>query len=303
MKHEDFNFRQHGFVGHLAEPDGGSDRAVIVIMGGEQSLLPGIKFAERFADYGITGLAVSLFGAEGLPDAPNQIPLDMFIPAAAYLRNTKHIEHISVYGQSMGSIFAVLAAQYIGGMENLIMVSPTHVPFEGTLKDKKTMTGHSVAVWHGADIPFVKADFSSVKAGKYQKHPAVSHKVTGMWAAYYKAYQNQETVQKASLQIEQTGARVLLIAGQEDEAWPAAYSVRTIEQQLRAKGYQKDIKTVLFPHGSHLTGLMPNREREKKLYRMIPLIGLLYRTFGRYKKENLAYFAQSEKAIIDWVKC
>lgn len=61
MKHEDFNFHQHGFVGHLAEPDAGSDRAVIVIMGGEQSLLPGIKFAERFADYGIMGLAVSLF--------------------------------------------------------------------------------------------------------------------------------------------------------------------------------------------------------------------------------------------------
>ena len=57
MKHEDFNFPQHGFAGHLAEPDEGSDRAVIVIMGGEQSLLPGIKFAERFADYGITGLA------------------------------------------------------------------------------------------------------------------------------------------------------------------------------------------------------------------------------------------------------
>ena len=75
MKHEDFNFPQHGFAGHLAEPDEGSDRAVIVIMGGEQSLLPGIKFAERFADYGITGLAVSLFGAEGLPDSPDRIPL------------------------------------------------------------------------------------------------------------------------------------------------------------------------------------------------------------------------------------
>ena len=94
MKHEDFNFKQHGFVGHLAEPDGGSDRAVIVIMGGEQSRLPGIKFAERFADYGITGLAVSLFGAEGLPDSPNQIPLDMFIPVVGYLRNTKHIVSI-----------------------------------------------------------------------------------------------------------------------------------------------------------------------------------------------------------------
>jgi hypothetical protein len=49
MRHEDFNMKEHGFVGHLAEPDGGSDRAVIVIMGGEQSILPGIKFAERFA--------------------------------------------------------------------------------------------------------------------------------------------------------------------------------------------------------------------------------------------------------------
>ena len=31
---------------------------------------------------------------------------------------------------------------------------------------------------------------------------------------------------------------------------------------------------------------MPNREREKKLYRMIPLVGLMYKTFGRYRKEN-----------------
>ena len=86
MRHEDFNYKQHGFVGHLAEPDNGSDRAVIIVMGGEQSILPGIKFVERFADYGITGLSVSLYGAEGLPDSPNRIPVDMFIPAVNYLR-------------------------------------------------------------------------------------------------------------------------------------------------------------------------------------------------------------------------
>ena len=33
MIHENFNFKEHGFAGHLAEPDGGSDRAVIVVMG------------------------------------------------------------------------------------------------------------------------------------------------------------------------------------------------------------------------------------------------------------------------------
>lgn len=66
----------------------------------------------RYEDFNMKehGFVVSLFGAEGLPDAPNQVPLDMFIPAVKYLREKKGIEHISVYGQSMGSIFAVLFA-------------------------------------------------------------------------------------------------------------------------------------------------------------------------------------------------
>lgn len=302
MKYENFTMKEHGFVGHLAEPDGGSDRAVIVIMGGEKSILPGIKFAERFADYGITGLAVSLYGAEGLPQSPNQVPLEMFIPAITYLREEKKIAHISVYGQSMGSIFAVLVAQYIGGMENLIMVAPTHVPFEGTLADKKTMTGHSVATWKGEDVPYVKADFSAVKASKYQRHFSVAYPVLGMWVAYYDAYQDKKMEQRARLSVEQSDARVLLIAGEEDEAWPAIYSVKAIVQALQEKQYAKDVKVVTFEHGSHLSGLMPNREREKKLYHMIPLIGLMYKTFGKYRKENLKYFEQSEKEIIEWIR-
>jgi dienelactone hydrolase len=301
MKHEDFNYKQHGFVGHLAEPDNGSDRAVIIVMGGEKSILPGIKFAERFADYGITGLSVSLYGAEWLPDSPNRIPVDMFIPAVKYLSEKKGIQHISIYGQSMGSIFAVLAAQYIGGFDNLIMVSPTHVPFEGTLNDKKTMTGHSVATWKGEDIPFVTADFSKVKAGKYQNHPDAKCKVTGMWVAYHDAYKNIEKVTTAKLTPDKSGARILLIAGDEDEAWPAEYSVREIEKDLKTARYGKDVKVIVYPHGSHLNGLMPNREREKKLYSMIPLIGLMYKTFGKYRRENLSYFEKTEKEIIDWI--
>lgn len=253
MKHEHFNWKEHGFVGHLAEPEGGSEKAVIVIMGGEQSLLPGIKFAERFADYGITGLAVSLFGAEGLPEGVDQIPLDMFIPAVDYLKRIKKIEHISVYGQSMGSIFAVLVAQYIGGIENLIMVSPTHVPFEGT-RDKKSMSGRSVATFQGKN------------------------------------------------NLEKTNARILLIAGAEDEAWPAEYSVKALKKYLDEQSYEKEVKVILYPHGSHLNGLMPNRQREKRLYRMIPLIGLMYKTFGKYRKENMEYFEQTEQEIIHWIQ-
>ena len=49
MKHQDFTLSSDGFVGRLSEPDEGSDKAVILIMGGKQSLLSIIKFT----DYGI----------------------------------------------------------------------------------------------------------------------------------------------------------------------------------------------------------------------------------------------------------
>ena len=56
-------------------------------------------------------------------------------------------------------------------------------------------------------------DFNKMKASKYYKHEGAEH---------------------------------------EDEAWPAEYSVRTIEKNLKAAGYDKDVKAIVYPHGSHL---------------------------------------------------
>ena len=125
--------------------------------------------------------------------------------------------------------------------------------------------------------------------------------MTGMWCAYFEAYQDRDRVKSAMLRPEKSGARILMIAGEMDEAWPSAYSVKLLQEVLKEVSYPQEVKTIFYPHGSHLTGLMPNREREKKLYRMIPLIGLMYRSFGRYRKENLDYFAQSEREIIRWI--
>lgn len=300
MKYTEFNIKSHGFTGHMAEPDGGSTKAVIVIMGGEKSLLPGIKIAERFADYGYTGLAVSLFGASGLPDKVDRIPLEM-MAAAAKLLKKRGAESISAYGISMGSIFAALTAQYVGGIDDLILCSPTHVPFEGTLKDKKTMTGHSVAVFNGREIPFVSADFSSGGMGRYVFDSQAGRKVTKMWCAYRDAYLDKERESRAALQLEKTGSRILLIAGDRDEAWPSDYSVNYIFDRLKNTGYDNEYKKVIYKSGSHLIGLMPNRDREKLLYRMIPVIGLMYRSFHEDRRACMKALVSSEKQIISWL--
>ena len=301
MIYTDFTINEHGFTGHMADPERKTDQAVIVIMGGEKSILPGIKIAERFADFGFIGLSVSLFGAEGLPDGIDRIPLEMFIPAIEYLKNKKGAKSVSLYGMSMGSVFAALIGQHIGGIDNIVMVSPSHVPFEGTLADKKTMTGKSMATWQGKDIPFIKEDFSGGGMNKYIYSKEAGRKVTKMWQAYYDAYQNKELEEKAALHLEKTGARIIMIAGTGDEMWYSDYSVRYLKQRLDSANYEKEYKTVIFPNVSHLTGIVPNKEREKMLYFLLPLIGIFYKSLGKYKKECMEAFAQSEKEIIDFI--
>lgn len=87
----------------------------------------------------------------------------------------------------------------------LILASPTHVPFEGNLQDKKTPTGHGVFPWRGEELPVVRADFSRWKTGKYYRHPVASHPVTGMRCAYYDPYRDKVRVEAVMLCPERSG--------------------------------------------------------------------------------------------------
>ncbi|MCM1157993.1 MAG: hypothetical protein NC300_04625 [Bacteroidales bacterium] len=243
MKYTDFNKKTHGFAGHMAEPADKTDKAVIVIMGGEKSILPGIKIAQRFA---------------------------------------------------------ALIAEYIGGIENVVMVSPSHVPFEGT-PDKKQMTGHSVVTWHGKELSFVNADFTKYRAMKYYHDSRTEYRVTGMWKSYQDAYADKKAESEADIHIEKLNARILLLAGTGDEMWPSDYSVKYLEKSLRENHYGREYKAVLYEGASHLLGIMPNRKRNPMLYKMIPLIGIFYRRFRENRSACMDALEKSEREIVEWI--
>lgn len=299
MEYIHFTRKEHGFAGHMAVPERGNGKGVVVLSGGEKNLLPGIKIAERFADFGMAGLAVSLFGAEGLPGGPDRIPVEMILSAIDYLKEKRGISDISLYGMSMGTIFAALAANYTK-VTNLILCSPTHAPFEGTA-DKKHMSGHSVAVYGGRELPFVRPDFSRGGMSRYVYSGEAGKKVTGMWAAYNDAYRDKTLEEKASLHLRETKARILLVAGTGDEMWNGAYSAKYMFGELENSDYAHGHKMLIYPDASHLIGVMPNRERNKMLYRMIPLIGIFYRRFAENRKLCIEALEQSEKEIMDWI--
>lgn len=140
------------------------------------------------------------------------------------------------------------------------------------------MTGHSVMTWRGEELPFVKPDFAERKAGKYYFDPKSGRKVTGMWISYRDAYEDKDAERQADIHIEQMNARILLIAGTGDEAWPSDYSVDYLKKRLEETGYSNEYKAVIYPNASHLLGVMPSKEKNRWLYRMIPIIGLMYQS-------------------------
>ena len=47
---------------------------------------------------------------------------------------------------------------------------------------------------------------------------------------------------------------------------------------------------------------MPNKERNKWLYRMIPLIGIVYKSLNIHREDCMKALVESEAKIIEWVK-
>lgn len=164
------------------------------------------------------------------------------------------------------------------------------------------MTGHSMMTWRGKEIPFVKLNFGARKAGKYFFDAEAGRKVTGMWISFRDAYKDRKAEQLSEIPVSDLGARILMIAGTADEAWPSDYSVNYMKQRLDEAGYEKEYEAIVYPNASHLLGMMPSKEKNKWLYRIIPLIGIMYKSINLHREDCMKALENSERRIIEWIK-
>ena len=270
----------HGFTGHLVQPERWKDTAVIVLMGGEKSLLPGERVAQRFAEYRHLAMAVPLFGAAGLPDGPDRVPLDYIEKAVETLKTFKGVKHVATYGMSMGSLFAMEAALRIPGIDQCISVSGSHVIFEGA-GDKHSNTGHSVMTFRGEELPFVPLDLSKK-----------------MWEAFRESYEDADRVEQAAVAIEDFPGELLILASDSDESWPAEQSARYLEKRLKKRAAPASYKIVVYKNASHILGMMPDPDTHKWLFRFSRVI---YTSLRKHPKESLKALEQSQEEILTFL--
>ena len=100
-----------GFYGDFfAPPAGSSIRPGIVIFGGSEGELVTATEAGLLASHGYPTLAIAYFGAPGLPQTLQRIPLEYFVTALRWLARQPGVDaqHLVVEGVSRGSEAALL---------------------------------------------------------------------------------------------------------------------------------------------------------------------------------------------------
>jgi len=275
FKYLDCDLEHNGFIGHLVIPSEYKRIGIIVLSGGEKSLLPGKKIAEEFARYNYLTMSVPLFGCKGLKKSDSEIPLELVINSINFLKQYNNIDKVVLYGMSLGSIFAILASNYIQ-VDGVISVSGTHVIMEGESGYKK-VSGHSIVTYNNKELPYMSYDMRN-----------------GIYNGFYGAYQknNDEYI----LPIEKSNCPLLLLASKSDEEWPSDISVNILEKRLIQ--YKYPYKVVVYEKGSHLMGMLP-----RDLYgRILLKVGkLFFMSLRKYPNECIDTINKSKNEILNFL--
>ena len=281
LKTIEYNLEVHGFTGQLFCPDHPAATAVIVITGGAKGILSPAGIAQRFAELGFHALSFPLFGAAGQENMPDRIPLDYLEPALSVLKSIKSVRSVCLYGMSLGSIYALTAASMMEGIDAVISVSGCHVIPEGS-PDRKTGSGHSLLTYHGMELPFVPIP------------------VTGeMNAALRSVDPDDELFSRALIPLQQAGCRILILASDADETWPAAESAVYLRKLLKKTEYSHPYQVIIYKNASHILGILPEEDAAARMKRFSRI---MYTSMLHHSRECLKAITQSQEEILSFLK-
>jgi hypothetical protein len=227
--------------GILLVPDRLNEWGIVVLSGSSGRI--DVQRASLFASLGITALALRWFGAEGQTPGICEVPLETFVSAIDELCQ-RGCKHIAFVGTCKGAEAVLLVAARDDRVEMVIAISPTSVVWGniGPGHDGIAWPERSSWTWRNEPLAFVPADPSWVKE---YKDGLVSYR--GLFEHCLTRFASYIPV--ATIPVEQTDAKVVIIAGGSDALWQSEALARSILQRRQMFG--KDAELVYDADAGH----------------------------------------------------
>ena len=252
-----------GLNGVYARPPAGKDLPVVVALHGSEggSADKARTTAGRFASRGFACLAVNYFAyphetVPGVPARHENIPLETIPAARDWLakRPEADAKRFALYGVSKGAEFALAAAARYDWVTAAVAVVPSDIVWQGYgdgIELKSDVSSWSAG---GKPLPFVPLfPFDPKQEGLYRTN-------TERYDRSRLAHPEQATL--ARIPVEQTSARLLLLAADRDEVWASGAMARTVAERMTAAGKGDRVAVKIYPRAGHQiagTGTYPVR--------------------------------------------
>lgn len=230
---------------HL-RPDTKRYNGTIVTFGGSDGT-PSYQIAELLAQAGYEVLALFYYGLPNQRPALTEVPLDFYQEAEEYIG--EHIsgpEPITVYGLSKGAELALNLVTRYDSIDHAVLIAPGSYNFLG-LDYQDYQNIKSSWTWRGESLPYLNAsqgDFSGFIQLMFNlatKGPLTFR------PSYEQAVSQADNLEAARIKVENTKAKLLIIAGDDDLMWQSAKMAEEIQAAR-----PENTEVIIYKEAGHL---------------------------------------------------
>jgi hypothetical protein len=182
--------------------------------------------AELLARNGVIAESIRWFGGAGQHDGPWEIPLELFLGRVEEL--AKDCDRVLVLGTSFGAEAALLTGAHSPLVSAVIAFAPTDVVWSGVRPDGGTTSHWTLG---GVPLPYVPFDET------WEQEDEVPAFV-GLYEASRR--RSPQRLEAAGIPVERID-QVLLVAGGDDQVWPAL----SMSESIKARRAEHGLDTVL----------------------------------------------------------
>jgi dienelactone hydrolase len=250
--------RAHGVVGALYLPESAGPHPAVVVLGGSEGGAPE-RAAAQLASGGFAAMAVAYFGVDPLPRELEEIPLEYFAGAFAWLAQRPEVSvgSLSVIGRSRGGELALLlAAHFPEVIKAVVAYVPSHVVWQSAPSSRllARATARSSWTFGGRPVPFVPA--ASVTAEDREEFASFhAGRPIAFRPQFERAMLQRDAVAEAAIPIERITGPVLLLSAGDDQLWPSRTLCELAVQRLEQHGHRFAHRHVCYEAAGHLLGI------------------------------------------------
>ncbi len=308
MKRIHFDVESDGFYGAYWKCEGGSDCALIAMLGDDAEDYMARSAVKWLLKKNINVLTMSPAKKDY---SHHNYPLERVEKAVSWLKKHGN-KKIGIAGASTTGTLALTAASYFPDITLTIAMTPSDFIWQGFEQGKKDgckewpIEGESLFSYRGKPLPYMPFVY---KHPQYWQIIKSEGKRNGDIVSSKKLFDDSEAAypltEDKMIKIENIRGKLLIIGAADDVLWDTAKYIRRMKKRLSEKPHSCNAETVVYKYGTHF--VFP----EGMMKTMLPVgSGLFVRlAFSSAKKHpdecrntRIDIDRRITKAIAEWKK-